>query len=70
MEIVVNILYFLIIFQLFITSLILLIRFVRKVFVEKNATFHDIVVYIVANFVNMTASLVGVILVVFIMNLL
>ena len=70
MEVIVNILYFLIIFQLFITSIILLIRFVRKVFVEKNATFHDIIVYIVANFVNMTASLAGVILVVFIMNLL
>ena len=70
MEVVVNILYFLIIFQLLITSLILLIRFARKVFVEKDATFHDIIVYIVINFVNMAASLVGIIIVVFIMNLL
>lgn len=70
MEVIVNILYFLILFQLFITSLILLIRFVRKVFVERNATFHDIIVYIVANFVNMVASLVGIMITIFIMNLL
>ena len=70
MEVIVNILYFLILFQLFIASLILLIRFVRKVFVERNATFHDIIVYIVANFVNMVASLVGIMITIFIMNLL